>query len=245
MGKIWDSFLTERDKAVMQAAGFGTRAGFGSRPALLIIDVTYGFTGDRPEPILESIKEWSGSCGEESWTAISVMKDLASTFRKKNMPVIYSAGVVRPDNWDAGSWSWKNARTDEEVPATDGRPDFNGIVSDLEPQPQDIVILKQKPSAFYGTNLISYMNLLGADSLIIVGATTSGCLRATVLDAFSNNIRFAVVEEGCFDRCQASHAINLFDIDSKYGDVVSVAEVESYLAGLSDDLFPNLPPKSS
>ena len=69
-GRIWDAYLTERDKQVFATSGFGARAGFGKRPALLIIDVSYGFAGDKPEPILDSIKRWSNSCGAESWDAL-------------------------------------------------------------------------------------------------------------------------------------------------------------------------------
>ena len=95
----------------------------------------------------------------------------------------------------------------------------------------------QKPSGFYGTNLLSYLVLLGCDSVVVTGTTTSGCVRATVLDAFSNNFRVTVAEEGCFDRSQASHAINLCDMHAKYADVLPVAEVKSYLASLPKGLF--------
>lgn len=240
MERIWDRFLTARDKAVMAAAGYGARGGYGKRPALLIIDVTYGFTGDRPEPLLDSIRRWASSCGAESWDAIAVIKRLADAFRAKRLPVIYTAHGYRSDNWDAGGWVWKNNRIVEEADRPEGF-DFNGIVAEIAPAPQDIVIIKQKPSAFYGSNLLAYLNLLGADSLVVVGTTTSGCVRATVLDAFSNNIRSAVVEDGCFDRCEASHAINLFDIDAKYGDVVPSSDVFDHVSSLADDLFPNLP----
>jgi len=80
MERIWDRFLTEQDKAVFAAAGYNALAGFGKRPALLVVDVSYGFAGDRPEPILDSIKRWSNSCGEQSWDAIAVIKQLTETF---------------------------------------------------------------------------------------------------------------------------------------------------------------------
>lgn len=241
MARIWDQFLTERDRQVLAAAGYGNRAGFGRRPALLIIDVSYGFTGDRPEPILESIKRWNNSCGEESWAAIERIRMLADVFRKKRLPVIYSTGDAREDNWDAGSWSWKNSRTDETVPPSKNSRGTNEIVDEIAPQPQDIVVRKQKPSAFFGTNLASYVNLLGCDSLIMTGCTTSGCVRATVIDAFSLNIRSIVVEDGCFDRSQASHAVTLFDLNCKYADVIMADEVAAYAQGLPEDLFANLP----
>lgn len=241
MARVWDKFLTERDKVVLDVAGYGTRAGFGARPALIVIDVSYGFTGDRPEPILDSIKRWSNSCGEESWVAVNQIGRLAKAFRARRLPVIYSTGFARDDNWDAGSWSWKNSRTDEAVAPASNARGANEIVDELRPLREDIVVLKQKPSAFFGTNLVSYLTLLGCDSVILTGCTTSGCVRATAIDAFSYNYRCAVIEDACFDRCEASHAITLYDMHCKYADVVSTDEAISYAQGLRDDLFPNLP----
>jgi maleamate amidohydrolase len=241
MTPIWDTFLTERDKQVFEASGYGARQGFGKRPALLIIDVSYGFTGDVREPILDSIKRWPNSCGEDAWDAIDVIKSLSGAFRARKLPVLYTTGVVRPDNWDAGSWSWKNTRTEESAPRPTNKIDANAIVADIAPQPQDIVVLKQKPSGFHGSNLLSYLVLLGCDSLIVTGTTTSGCVRATVIDAFSNNFRVTIVEDGCFDRSQASHAVNLCDMNAKYADVLKSPAVHDFVATLPEDLFPNLP----
>ena len=241
MERVWDKFLTERDKAVFANAGYGSHMGFGTRPALLIVDVSYGFTGDKPEPILESVKRWSNSCGAESWDAIAVIKDLADLCRQKKLPVIYTTGFVRGDNWDAGGWAWKNTRTAESAPKKQTNIDANEIVAEIAPQPQDIVVKKQKPSGFFGSNLISYLNLLQCDSLIVTGTTTSGCVRATVIDAFSYNIRVTVVEDGCFDRSEASHAMSLCDMHAKYADIVPATKVKEFIATLPGDLFPNLP----
>jgi maleamate amidohydrolase len=234
---IWNQFLTERDKEVFAASGYGARGGFGKRPALLVIDVNYAFCGDRPEPILESIKRWRNSCGEESWPAVAQIKRLVESAHAKGLPVIYTTGVRREDNWDAGSWSWKNARNGERPQTTGTNRDGNDIVDEIAPAPQDIVVLKQKPSGFFGTNMLSYLVLLGCDSVIVTGTTTSGCVRATVIDAFSNNFRVAIAEEGCFDRSQASHAINLCDMNAKYADVVKTDEVVDFFASLPPALF--------
>ena len=153
------------------------------------------------------------------------------------MPVIYTTGMGREDNWDSGSWAWKNSRNKEDRRTIVSNLDGNEIVTPIAPAPQDIVVLKQKPSGFFGTNMTSYLTLLGCDSLIVTGTTTSGCVRATVLDAFSLNYRVAVAEEGCFDRSQASHAINLCDMNAKYADVVKTSEVVSYLQGLPSGMF--------
>jgi nicotinamidase-related amidase len=97
----------------------------------------------------------------------------------------YSTGFLREDNWDWGGWAWKNNRTAESAPAKSANRDPNEIVAELAPQPQDIIVYKQKPSVFFGSNLMSYLTLLGSDSLIVTGCTTSGCVRATVIDVFS------------------------------------------------------------
>jgi len=138
---------------------------------------------------------------------------------------------------DSGSWSWKNTRTDERVSTRVTNLPGDTIVPDIAPEPCDIVIEKQKPSAFYGTPLVSYLPLLGADSLIVTGTTTSGCARATSFDGFSNNYRVTMVEEGCFDRSQASHAINLCDMHAKYADVVKLDEVTSFIDTLPKGMF--------
>ncbi|MGE4045662.1 MAG: isochorismatase family protein [Acetobacteraceae bacterium] len=235
---VWDKFLTERDKAVFAAGGFGARAGFGKRPALLVIDVNWLFCGDKPEPILESIKRWRSSCGEESWVAVDYIRQLVEAARAKGLPVIYTTNGYRAgDNWDAGSWRWKNKRRDEDRTRSGTNLDPNQIVTPIAPGPKDIVIWKQKPSGFFGTNLGAYLTLLGCDSVILTGTTTSGCVRATAVDAFSLNYRVALAEEGCFDRSQASHAISLCDLHAKYADVVKTAEVLDFFAGLPEGLF--------
>ena len=235
---IWNAFLTERDKAVFQASGYGARGGFGQRPALLVVDVNYAFCDERPLPILESIKRWRNSCGEDAWIAMPYLESLIEKAHAKGIPVIYTTGVRRADNWDNGSWSWKNGRSGEdETVRPDTYVDGNDIVAAIAPGPRDIVVFKQKPSGFFGTNMASYLTLLGCDSVIVTGTTTSGCVRATVLDAFSLNYRIAVAEEACFDRSQASHAINLCDMNAKYADVVKTAEVLEFFDNLPVNMF--------
>lgn len=232
---VWDKFLSEQDRAVFGMSGHGSRSGLGERPVVLVIDVNYAFCGDKDEPITESVKTWRNSCGHDAWVALPKIKELLDASRAKRLPVIYTTSGVRKDGWDRGAWAWKNRRTSEGAV----RNNINGnvIMPQVEPQPQDIIIEKLKPSAFFSTPLVSYLNQLRADSLIITGTTTSGCVRATVIDGFSLNYRMAVVEEGCFDRYQMSHAVNLFDMNAKYADVMSNNDVISYINKLPDNLF--------
>jgi nicotinamidase-related amidase len=231
---IWNKFLTERDKQVFEAAGYGARSGFGKRPALLVIDVSYAFTGDRPEPIMESIKRWRNSCGAESWVAIGHIRRLLDKAHEKELPVIYTTGIRRPDLWDSGGWARKNTRTGE-APASNR--DGYAIVDEIAPGPKDLVIYKLKPSGFFATPMTAYLTQLQCDSVIVTGTTTSGCVRATVVDAFSHNYRVAMVEEGCFDRSEASHALTLCDLGAKYADIVKTEEVISYFDTLPSGMF--------
>ena len=236
--RIWDKFLTEEDKAVFAASGYGAPGGFGKRPAILVIDVSYNFCGDRPEPILESIKRWPNSCGDRAWLGVAAIRRLIEAARIKGLPIIYTTNAYRPDRWDLGIFRSKNARVQEWSSGTAATNlDGDAIVAEIAPGPSDILVLKQMPSAFHGTRLQSYLTFLNCDSVIVTGTTTSGCVRASVIDAFSQNFRVIVAEECCFDRSHASHAINLCDMNAKYADVISTAEVISYVETLPAGLF--------
>lgn len=237
----WDNYISERDQKVFNAAGFGAKAGLGKRPVLLVVDVSYAFCGDKREPILESVKRWKLSCGESAWDALPVIRRLIDTAHEKGLPVIYTTGYARDDKWDRGSWSWKNPRGERadnkrNIPPSTNR-DGNEIMDEIAPSPQDIVVWKQKPSGFHEAPLQSYLQLLKADSLIISGTTTSGCVRATTVDAFSNNYRVALVEDACFDRVDVSHAISLLDMHAKYADVVNSKDALAYMLQLEDGMF--------
>lgn len=234
---IWNRFLTEQDKAVFAASGYGARQGFGKRPAVLVIDVNYNFCSDRPEPILQSIKRWCNSCGEAAWHGIDAIKKLLPVARARGLPVIYTTGGFRKDGWDAGSWKWKHSRIAESIEVLPSNLDGDEIIPDIAPEPRDLLIKKLKPSAFHETPLVSFLNLLGVESLIVMGATTSGCVRATVVDAFSKNYKVALVEEACFDRSEASHAISLCDMHAKYADVVKLQDAIGFVTSLPSGLF--------
>lgn len=236
--KSWNELLTKRDKEVMSMSGYGVNMGFGKRPVIMIIDVSNNFVGDKPEPILESVKRWRNSCGEEGWEAISHIQSLIKAARGKRIPIIYSAAQEpRLDGFDSGRWASKNSRTDEDKPEIVGHDFGNQIPSVIAPELQDIVIRKLKPSVFFGTELISFLVDLQADSLILCGTTTSGCVRATVIDGFSYNYKISVVEDCTFDRIQASHQINLFDMHQKYADVVRINETIEFINSLEEGLF--------
>ena len=216
-------YLSEQDRAVIDLSGYGQEGTFGNRPALLVIDVTYAFCGDRPEPILDSIVRFRNSSGQDAWDAVAVIERLIETARGNDVPVIYTRGMSPATTVTPGRWASKNRRAGED---TDHAHD---IVEQIAPQPGDTVLRKAKPSAFFGTPLLSHLIEQGVDSLVICGGTTSGCVRASVVDAFSYNFPVAVVADACFDRIQASEDISLLDMDLKYADVVRSSQCERLL----------------
>jgi len=233
---IWNTYLSDEEKAIFAGSGWGGRAGFGKRPGLAVIDVSYGFCGEKGLPIAESQKKWPLSCGPAAWDAVAQIKRLIDKAHQVGVPVFYTTGERRPDRWDAGSWGWKNQRL-RNWSVNPASLAHHKIVDEIAPAPQDVVIIKQKPSGFFGTSLASFMTLLGCDSLIVTGTTTSGCIRATVLDGFSMNYRMIVSEEGCFDRFPTSNAMNLFDMNAKYADVLKTDEILAYMDTLPAGLF--------
>ena len=231
----WDDILTQRDKEVFAKSGYGKRAGFGQRPAVLVIDMNYNFVGDRPEPILKSIERFRNSCGEEGWEAVYRIRELLQDAHKKRLPAFYTTAQERGNPVAFGRWHGKNSRGAEDM--SEEWTKGNEIVAEIAPQGGDIVVRKQKPSAFFGTALMSMLNEVHADTVLVTGCTTSGCVRASVTDAFSYNFRVCVVEECVFDRGQASHKINLFDMNAKYADVISLREAQEYIRSLPDTLY--------
>ncbi|RAI02226.1 hydrolase [Acuticoccus sediminis] len=229
--RIWDKFLTDEDKEIYQLAGYGKRGGFGKRPALFIIDVQYNFTGDEPgESQVEGIKKYRTHCGPRGWNAVPHIERLLKLAREKNLPVFYTQSERRADMIDSGVQVGKNHRGTEKS-SIEGTHATQTVAS-LAPQAKDILIGKRKPSAFFGTIFMSHLNFLDVDTLILTGCTTSGCLRATTVDAYSFNFKVVIPEETAFDRFEASHAINLFDLNCKYADVIPTDDVAAYLDGL-------------
>lgn len=222
MKRIWDDYLDERDKVVYQGAGLGRNTGIGKKPAIIVVDVQYGFTGDSPEDIVESIEKYPTSCGETSWKAIGNIKNLLDVARKAELPIYFT--IIEGSKTSSNENVAIKGNIFDHPALLEGEKGTK-VVDELNPRMGEVILSKKKPSAFYGTPLISYLTAKNIDTVIITGTTTSGCVRASVIDAFSNNYKVIVPEECVFDRGIASHAINLFDMQQKYADVVPLDEV--------------------
>jgi nicotinamidase-related amidase len=220
----WRNAIPAHERAIYERAGFGRRAGLGSRPALLVIDVQYRTVGRVALPIEESIeREYPTSCGDMGWRAVAAIHELLGAARSAGIPVMYPH-VAPKAAVDAG-------RTGEKIPTLMGI-DAAGyeLVTEVAPEPGDVLIPKRHPSAFFATALVSYLVDAGVDTVLITGCTTSGCVRATATDAFAYNFRCAVIEDCVYDRSLMSHHVNLFDIDSKYADVITLPDALAYIA---------------
>jgi len=218
--RSWTKFFTRQDKQVLDASGLGKEVGLGARPALAIVDVTYHFCGEQPEPLLQSIGKWPYSCGENAWAAIPQIQLLLEVFHKNTLPVFFSTNIGSSSGVSSELSRWTSKRELED----DKQKKGDEIIKDVAPGAGDTIIYKTKPSMFFGTPLMSYLTLLGVDTLFVCGVSTSGCVRATVVDAFSNNLHVQVVEDACFDRLEVSHAASLCDMDAKYADVVKTSQ---------------------
>jgi len=223
----WDAFLTQQDKSHLAALPPKQPAGFGKNPVVLVIDDYYSVLGLMREPILESIKTWPMSCGLEGWEAIDKTVELLASARANDIPVIYLHGMESfKTPWGGRKKSnWGNAL--DKLPA-EMRLKANEIVEEIAPQPGDVVLQKAAASGFQGTPLLFHLNYERIDTIIACGETTSGCVRATVVDGCTYRLRMGVVEECCFDRTQASHWINLFDMHQKYADVIDRSQAAAY-----------------
>jgi maleamate amidohydrolase len=226
--RSWEAPFSDEELAIFKAAGYGRRILLGQRPAVLLVDATRNFTGDRPESILESIKRFPDSCGEHAWDSMPAISKLLEKVRDAGLPLIYTRGPFQKNAVTLGGWKRSRGRTEGMEDDIFGE----SFVDQITPMPNDIVIEKTRPSAFFGTPLVSILRELDVDTLLVGGATTSGCVRATVVDAFSLGFRVAVVEDTTFDRSQLSRAVNLFDMHNKYAEVVSLDSALRYIRRL-------------
>ena len=190
----------------------------GPRPAVLAIDLYNLVYEGGPRPPHEVVKEFGSSCGVHAWNAITPIQTLLAAARANGLPIIYTTVETRMEVDPAGVKA-----TNRDIRKLD--PRLYEIRSEFKPEPGDLIIYKERASAFFGTPLIAHLHRRGIQSLIVCGESTSGCVRASVVDAYSNGIHTVVVEECCFDRSPLSHKVNLFDLHHKYADVMHVDEV--------------------
>jgi len=202
---------------IYQKQGFGNQSAFGHHPALLIVDFVNGFT---------DADQFGGGNID---AAIQITKSLLATARSAQIPVAFTRVVYADDASDAGVFCLKApglAALTEDAPGSQ-------VVDDLTPGPGEYVIRKTQPSAFFGTNLAAWLVAKSVDTVLVTGCTTSGCVRASVIDSMSYNFRTIVVSDGVGDRAMAPHEANLFDMEQKYADLMTAEAVAAKITDLA------------
>ena len=194
----------------------------GPAPALVAIDLyELAYQGGAKPPV-ELHRTYPSSCGIHAHQAIEPTKRLFAAARAAVLPIFYSTSDVRPESLPHNIVATRRQAVPKDPSVYAIRPEF-------KPQPGDVVITKQRASAFFGTPLIAHLTQLGVRTIVMCGESTSGCVRASSVDAYSNGFHVVLVEECCFDRSMLSHKVNLFDLHHKYTDVMHADEVVAHL----------------
>jgi nicotinamidase-related amidase len=218
----WKDIVNDEILEIYQA--YHRKTYVGKNPAVLAIDLYNKAYEGGNKPVREVNKQYSGSCGENAWKAIEPTQKLFAAARKAGVPVIYSTRHV--DTRGVHS-------TNRNMGGEPLKSDVYDIKAELAPQSGELVIYKERASALFGTPLVAHLRQMGVDSLIICGESTSGCVRASTVDAYSYGFHNTLVEECTFDRSMLSHKVNLFDLHHKYADVMHTDEVIAHLEGLA------------
>ena len=195
----------------------------GDKPALLAIDLYEKVYAGGPLPVREVNRSHPGACGIHAYNAIEPTKRLFAAARAAGIPIVYTTANPNP------RVSATNRQKDRSESTSKSGTE---IWKDFAPQPSDLIIRKERASGFFGTPLTAHLQQWGVRSLIVCGESTSGCVRASVVEGFSNGFHMTVVEECVYDRSVLSHKVSLFDMHHKYADVMHIEEVVSHLNGL-------------
>jgi maleamate amidohydrolase len=216
----WKDVISREDLEIYSC--YQRKTFVGPEPALLAIDLYEAVYRGGAHPPHQLAKTHPVACGHYAYDAIEPTKRLFAAARAVGLPIFYSTGDTR-----AASKPRLVSATKRNRPAFD--PTDYDIRPEFKPQPGDVVVTKQRASAFYGTPLVAHLTQLGIKTLIVCGESTSGCVRASVGDAYSNGFHVVLVEECCFDRSELSHKVNLFDMHHKYADVMHLDDVIAHL----------------
>lgn len=220
--KPWDQYLGEQDRKVLERGRFARRMGFGKKPAIIVVDAQKFMVGERGKE-----SEWPSSGGQPGHDAMAQIVSLVSHGQKHKIPVFFTRFEIAASGVDMGVYARKRDLLNSPHWCLAGEIGSE-LVDELTPTSNDIEFVKKKPSCFHGTPLLGYLIDRQIDTLIVVGGSTSNCVRATVFDAASYNYRVIIPQEAVFDRFPISNAISLFDMDRQFADVVNIQEVYQY-----------------
>jgi nicotinamidase-related amidase len=221
---VWETVVPADELDMLAARGYGSDVTLGDRPCLIVVDVVMSFLGRRPGDVDGT--DYVTGCGAAGWDRLPRIVEVLEDARAAGIPRVLTKGS--PEAAAAVGGAVKLSGDPDMARRTHSA----GFPQEIVPGQDEFVLEKTKASAFFSTPLLTWLHQRQIDSLVIVGATTSGCVRATTVDASSYGFPTVVVEDACFDRSEFAHAANLFDIQMKYGSVVTTAEAVSLLQGV-------------
>jgi len=219
--KDWMKLIPEADLATYRAGGFLRDVKLGERTALIVVDVTMGFCGSPGLSLEQAIAEFPTACGPVSWETMPRVARLIKLFRDRKLGIVFTCNDVV-----ANAYTGKATKGERGAKPN---PRFNDFPPEIAPREGEWVLAKTKASGFFQSPLAAYLVRERVDTAVVCGVSTSGCVRATAVDAFSHGFTTFVVDDCCFDRSWFAHCANLFDLQAKYASVVSLRELESLL----------------
>jgi len=205
----WRGYVPNAELETYRKGGFANRLGIGKRAALVNIDTTQMF-----------VDPSYSFCGAAMPEMMSALERITALFRKLDLPIYYTRRDDRTLPTYRGAWNLKLAKADDAQFVAD--PKADEWPQAYAPRPGDRIVMKNKPSGFFGTMLADFLRYDEVDTVVMVGVSSSGCVRASAVDAFSHNFRVILIDEACGDRSPQAHKANMFDLDMKFADVESL-----------------------
>lgn len=220
----WSDLLSAADRAFIEASGYGRALTLGHRPALLMIDFQYNYLG-LDQPAIEQLGVYPTGGGSSAWQAMRRALTVLEAARTAGTPIVFSRIAYPADRSQNNTFTKKRGAAEAFI---DGAPGTQ-LAADLAVRGDELVVTKENASAFFGTDLNDWLRHRGVDTVLITGLSTSGCVRATAVDAASHGLNVVVVADATADRVDLSRRVTLLDIWMKYGNLMSATNAAELL----------------
>lgn len=218
----WEAVVPESEREIYSLAGFGKSARWDGRPALVVVDALWSFIGHKPVNVLEAIKEYPTACGKPGWDGMDKIAIALEFFRAASLPIVYVCA-------DGSLRDVYGATTRTRKPVSPQDNDAFEIPEMIAPLAGEPIVKKTKASGFFRTPLDVLLRKIDVDTILLSGCTTSGCIRATAVDAHSLGFETVLLEDAIWDRSWFSHAVSLYELSMKYASVATVGDATSQI----------------
>ncbi len=220
----WDGAIDAATLALLERRK--VRPFTGTRPVIVAVDLYDLVYDGGPRPVRELMADFPASCGEHAWRALPPTVELYAAARANGVPIVHVTSDTRLETAPRGIHPTNRRRRQPDLA-------LYKIKDELAPAAGELVVYKKRASAFFGTPLAAFLNELGADSIFVIGESTSGCARSSVVEAWSLGYPVAVISDCCFDRSELAHKSSLFDMHLKYAEVMDQPAAIRHMQSLS------------